>query len=114
MRRDSKDQIKIFNRDEWLLKRQRERTLKLLDLNTDSKKAKEKPGCDEICNKNQTKVNFSDGISPLSSSQNSSRDSKSSTSKVDNSNCDTLKNDVESKSRQESRSKSIEPTKVIT
>ena len=114
MRRDSKDQIKIFNRDEWLLKRQRERTMKLLDLNTDSQKTKEKTGCDEICNKNQTKVNFSDGISPSSSSQNSSRDNKSSTSNIDNSNCDTLKHGVKSKSEQESRTESIEPTKVIT
>ena len=29
--RDSNDRIKIFDRDEWLLKRQRERATKLLD-----------------------------------------------------------------------------------
>ena len=113
MRRDSKDQIKIFNRDEWLLKRQRERTMKLLDLNTDSKTAKEKFGCDDILNKSQTKVNFSDDISSLSSSQNSSRDNKSSTSNIDNSDCDTLKHGVNSKFERDSRSDSIKPTKVI-
>ena len=42
LKRDSNDRIKVFDRDEWLLKRQRERTTKLLDLDPEFQKAKDK------------------------------------------------------------------------
>ena len=112
LRRDSKDRIKIFNRDEWLLKRQREKTMKLLGLDTDLKNEREKSGCDEINNKIQIRNNLSDGISSLTLSKNSFTDKKTGSDIVDTSNCDTPKHGPPNGNEQKSRCESLEPTLV--
>ena len=45
--RDSNDRIKIFDRDEWLLKRQRERATKLLDEDKSQQKSVDKSGLEK-------------------------------------------------------------------
>ena len=76
LRRDSKDRIKIFNRDEWLLKRQRERTEKLLDIGQEFQKSKEKIGVDETSNSTENKCNSSNANSSLCLSRKLSRDTE--------------------------------------
>ena len=60
LKRDSNDRIKIFDRDEWLLKRQQQKTTKLLDLKPEFQKAKDKLSLGDpiVCstNKNYTSV----------------------------------------------------------
>ena len=45
--RDSNDRIKIFDRDEWLLKRQRERATKLLDEDKSQQTSTDKLGIEK-------------------------------------------------------------------
>ena len=45
--RDSNDRIKIFDRDEWLLKRQRERATKLLDGDKSQQTSTDKSGLEK-------------------------------------------------------------------
>lgn len=68
LKRDSNDHIKVFDRDEWLLKRQRGRTTKLLDLDPELQKAKDKISLDEHTAESNTNNRTSNSTGSASSS----------------------------------------------
>ena len=87
LKRDSNDRIKIFDRDEWLLKRQRERTTKLLDLEPEFQKAKEKISDPTVsANKNHTTV-VDRSVSTYTTRCNSTIDTHEDATVNSNTNC---------------------------
>ena len=63
--RDSNDRIKIFDRDEWLLKRQRERATKLLDGDKSQQMSTDKSGLEKPLITSTTTGSQPSAASPL-------------------------------------------------
>ena len=112
LRRDSNDRIKTFNRDEWLLQRQLERTRKLLNLDPDFKKTKENIACDDTRSKIENKNDLSDINGSLSTRRSLSRYDKGNSNESDSSNCDTPKTVGATPSSRMDRTERVDATKV--
>ena len=72
--RDSNDRIKIFDRDEWLLKRQRERATKLLDGDKSQQMFTDKSGLEKSLITSTITVSQPNATSPLLNSSIDSYD----------------------------------------
>ena len=72
--RDSNDRIKIFDRDEWLLKRQRERATKLLDEDKSQQTSTDKLGIEKPLITSTTTGSHPSVTSPLLKSSTDSYD----------------------------------------
>ena len=72
--RDSNDRIKIFDRDEWLLKRQRERATKLLDEDKSQQMSMDKSGLEKPPITSTTTGSQPSATSPLPSTSIDSYD----------------------------------------